>query len=191
MAKQLSNPEDILQKSFGGLTPIAYLGAEPEQAGSKRFLYFYECQCACGGSIRVARRQLLQNQTTKCDGPAHRRSKDKNPNWKGHQEVTGSFWAQVRWKAHKRGLPLTVTMEDAWNLFLVQNRQCALSGVVLVLLDRSGNTTASLDRIDSSKGYVHGNVQWVHKDINHIKSDLPDKHFIEWCKLVAHHRKDA
>jgi hypothetical protein len=45
--------------------------------------------------------------------------------------------------------------------------------------------TASVDRIDSSKDYVEGNVQWLHKDINRMKWDLDTDKFIELCKLVA------
>lgn len=45
--------------------------------------------------------------------------------------------------------------------------------------------TASLDRIDSSKGYVIGNVQWVHKTINTMKMDLANSEFIKLCQMVA------
>jgi hypothetical protein len=44
--------------------------------------------------------------------------------------------------------------------------------------------TASLDRIDSSKGYFKGNVQWIHKDLNVMKMDLTEEKFIDYCKLV-------
>lgn len=53
-----------------------------------------------------------------------------------------------------------------------------------------GNLTASLDRIDSSKGYIEGNVQWVHKRINKMKLDDSDTEFIEWCRLIADFNKD-
>jgi hypothetical protein len=49
----------------------------------------------------------------------------------------------------------------------------------------TSKVTASLDRIDSSKGYVEGNVQWVHKRINIMKNDLSDSEFIEWCRVVS------
>ena len=45
--------------------------------------------------------------------------------------------------------------------------------------------TASLDRIDSSKGYVEGNVQWVHKMINMSKQQYSQEEFIDMCKAVA------
>ena len=44
--------------------------------------------------------------------------------------------------------------------------------------------TASIDRIDSSKGYERGNVQFVHKDINAMKWNLSLAKFMEYCKLI-------
>jgi hypothetical protein len=51
----------------------------------------------------------------------------------------------------------------------------------------SATTTASLDRIDSDKGYAEDNVQWVHKKINSMKQTMRDELFIEMCKRVAAH----
>lgn len=45
--------------------------------------------------------------------------------------------------------------------------------------------TASLDRIDSLKGYTLDNVQWIHKDLNYMKCDYEENEYIEWCKKVA------
>ena len=45
--------------------------------------------------------------------------------------------------------------------------------------------TASLDRIDSSKGYILGNIQLVHRDVNRIKSDFEQDYFIKICKLIS------
>lgn len=76
-------------------------------------------------------------------------------------------------------------------MFLEQEGKCALTGDKLYFkssrLDRidSKEQTASLDRIDSSKGYIEGNVQWVHKKINLIKMDLSQEEFIEMCKKVS------
>jgi hypothetical protein len=74
-------------------------------------------------------------------------------------------------------------LEYAWDLFIAQNRTCVLSGVRLTFGKR-GNT-ASLDRIDSSEGYVEGNVQWVHSEINRMKGRLSDKNFVEMCRKVV------
>jgi len=59
-----------------------------------------------------------------------------------------------------------------------------------IFLPKGGNdwdheNTASLDRIDSSKGYVKDNVQWVHKDINRMKWNFPQDKFVKLCSFVA------
>jgi len=82
------------------------------------------------------------------------------------------------------GWPFEITIEAVWDLFLAQNRKCALSGLPLKF--GSGNKgNASLDRIDSTKGYTLGNVQWVDKDVNKMKMDLSQPYFIELCRRIS------
>jgi hypothetical protein len=81
---------------------------------------------------------------------------------------------------------LSLTIEQAWELYQKQEGKCALSGLPIFFpATNKGEFTASLDRIDSSKGYIEGNVQWVHKDINIMKNKFPQDYFIKICKLVA------
>ena len=47
--------------------------------------------------------------------------------------------------------------------------------------------TASVDRVDNTKGYVTTNIQWVHKDINYMKQEYPQDYFKQLCKLVTEH----
>jgi len=49
--------------------------------------------------------------------------------------------------------------------------------------------TASLDRIDSSIGYIKSNIQWVHKRVNLIKSDMDQKDLLYWCSLIVDNLK--
>lgn len=46
-----------------------------------------------------------------------------------------------------------------------------------------------MDRIDHTKGYVVGNVQWVHRHINMMKWKLGQELFIDLCKKVANNCK--
>ena len=90
--------------------------------------------------------------------------------------------------AKSRGIPFEITIEYGWELFLSQGRKCALSGVPLVFAEKVGkytDKTASLDRIDSRYGYIKGNVQWVHKDLNFMKHKHSTNTFVEWCRKVV------
>jgi hypothetical protein len=63
---------------------------------------------------------------------------------------------------------------------------CALSGIPVIFEGEEGDieTRASLDRIDSSKGYIRGNVQIVCRFINQWKSDSTDERFLRLLRLV-------
>jgi hypothetical protein len=43
----------------------------------------------------------------------------------------------------------------------------------------------SIDRIDSKKGYVEGNVCLCGKEINLFKKAYPVDKFVNWCRLIA------
>lgn len=117
-------------------------------------------------------------------------------NWSGYQEISHTHWVSIKRAAKRRSkeIDFNITIEEAWDLFIEQNRKCALSGVEIKFSPTGANryekTTASLDRIDSSKGYCLNNCQWVHKNINVMKMSLSDKEFIDWCSKVYNFNKD-
>jgi len=95
-----------------------------------------------------------------------------------------------KWRSRGKGMSFGIDFEYAKKLFEDQNEKCAISGIPIdFALGRrdhsSGETTASLDRIDSSKGYIKGNVQWVHKSINVMKNELKEDIFFEFCLAIV------
>ncbi len=90
--------------------------------------------------------------------------------------------------ARRRGLAVEVDLAYLSALLEGQSFTCALSGVSIWAAKTEKqyrHQTASLDRIDSSLGYVRGNLQWVHKDVNQMKMDLNQEYFIRMCKMIA------
>ena len=99
--------------------------------------------------------------------------------------------SNARKRAKKRGLPCDITREYIEELNILQDGKCAYSGVTLNWrLEPSGKQRVcppdrvSLDRIDSTKGYVHGNVHLVTDFVNRIKTWYPEEDFFEFCRLV-------
>ena len=143
------------------------------------------CKCDCGKEKYIKRDCLTSGDTKSCG--CIRRSGNKQTGaahygWKGYQEISGSYLNTIKANAKKRKIEFCVTLEYLWDLFIKQDRKCAISGVNIEFkaIRRDYETTASLDRIDSSKGYVEGNLQWVHKDVNFMKQELSDEKFINW-----------
>ena len=82
--------------------------------------------------------------------------------------------------AKHRKLDFDLTEEGLASILAKQQNRCSLSGVVF-----DEDNKMSLDRIDSEKGYLEGNVQFVLLEINKMKTDLPQERFIELCCAIA------
>lgn len=91
--------------------------------------------------------------------------------------------------ANKRKIQVSVSEEYLLKLIEEQNFKCALTGLD-IYFGPDKKRTASLDRIDSSIGYIEGNLQWVHKHINISKQYFSQEYYIEMCKNVAKYNKD-
>ncbi len=178
---------DRVGERVGTLVVEKYAGRLSGTRGG-RAVHHWQCRCDCGELVNVRADHFsetrLMNRTCGCG-----RSGENNYGWKGHGELSGQRWSSINKSARERNLEVTITIEDAWNLFLKQGRMCALTGWNLTMHVRgSHGGDASLDRIDSSLGYVSGNIQWVHKDINMMKNKHDEYYFIGMCKAVASHR---
>ena len=96
-----------------------------------------------------------------------------------------SWFEKSKKSAELRGLMFNITVEDVWFLYTSQEGRCALSGMPIGWAEIGPKHTASIDRIDSSKGYLKDNVQLLHKDVNFMKQQFNQEYFIEVCKAIS------
>lgn len=144
----------------------------------------YKVKCTCGNVSMVPAYALYSGQSTKCGSCGSKSGSSERH--LGNNEIIGKYLSNCKHRAKKKGMSFDLTPEYLEYLFKKQQRCCALTKIPLQLRINSSNFefTASLDRIDSSKGYVEGNVQWVHKWINKMKLNLPQEKFFELCRAV-------
>jgi hypothetical protein len=152
------------------------------------------CRCECGVEHDVDAYTLTVGKSKSCIHCFNRnRFGAKNNSWKGYEEIPKSWFYRFEQYAVKKNNIFDITIEFVWSLYIKQNRRCALTDIPINFENacEAGNRwkglvcTASLDRIDSKQGYVIGNVQLVHKDINIMKNHFNQDYFIEMCKAVA------
>ena len=110
---------------------------------------------------------------------------ENHPNWTGYKEICGKHFARIKTGAIKRKIEFNINIKQIWELYLKQDKKCAISGLPIYFIINGTGSTASLDRIDSSKGYIEGNLQWVHKDINRMKQEFSQEYFINICNIIA------
>jgi hypothetical protein len=92
-----------------------------------------------------------------------------------------------RYRRTRVYMPATVTGKDLKEQFDKQNGRCAYTNQLLTFdpMKNKDAVLASLDRINSNKGYVKGNIQWVWDTVNTMKMALPHDEFVRICKLIA------
>lgn len=114
------------------------------------------------------------------------RTGEKSSRYTGYKELSGRYWSSIKCGAKSRNLDFLISLEYAWSIIENQNFKCALSGLEIKFSTYANghDGTASLDRIDSSKGYVEGNVQWIHKKFQNMKGASSDADFIQNCKEI-------
>lgn len=118
-----------------------------------------------------------------CKKCSNRKTENSNRGYVGPVRV--SWFNKARAQAKLRNLSFDISIEFIADLYAKQNKKCALSGIPIGWEDIGTTHLASIDRIDSSLGYLKSNVQLVHKDINMMKQSFSNDYFIQLCMAVA------
>ena len=173
------NKIDLTNRRFGKLKVLFDTGRRKTRRP------IWKCLCDCGKEAEVLAKYLINGDTKSCGcfntGNAYNRT--------GYKDVSGSYWYIVVAQAKRRGIPITITAEEAYNQFVKQDRKCALSQTPITLVknlrDEREKQTASLDRIENAKGYTIDNIQWVHKKVNIMRNTMSIPEFKEWCRKIS------
>jgi len=154
------------------------------------------CRCECGTIKEIWQGSLTSKngsgKSTSCG--CYQREKHVLKMWKGYGEISRKYFSYVKLNAQKRNLIFKITIEYIWELFQKQNGKCVYTGIDLYLPEKGkikkdrSSQTASLDRIDSSIGYIQGNVQWIHKDINKMKQDFSEEKFLNYIEQIYNYK---
>lgn len=148
--------------------------------------------CDCGNEDSKSYTDLMHGRSKSC-GCMKIHQGLRSTQWKGCKcgAVSGDRMTSIRnsaaGKGKRQALAYDLDAEYVCGLF---DGTCALSGLPIRIGRHSRDNTASLDRIDSSKGYIRGNVQWLHKDVNWMKNTLDQQRFVELCKAVANENQE-
>ena len=163
-----------------------------------------KCTCkTCGIEFEKPLTEIRRNEklnrfnfcTRTCVGKCNIKNfKDKKSNYKISQHSGNRLDEYTKFRYHyrnilKRNQEVNVSIDDLKEIWDIQLGICEFSGVQLELssyknIIKNQIYTASLDRIDSSKGYIKGNIRWVSRSINYMKNDMPDEMVWELCNLI-------
>ncbi len=106
----------------------------------------------------------------------------RKPKGSSELSVARTLLRNSKYRAKRDGLRHTLTLSD-----IAVPSHCPVLGVRLKTSSgRAGPNSPSLDRIDSSKGYVPGNVVVVSWRANEVKKDASLEELERICSFYQH-----
>jgi len=124
-----------------------------EQHSEKKAVYF-TVKCDCGTIKKVRKDAIIgpraETKSCGCVLKAH--------DWNRGRDARSPMWSRAKYRAKQKGLEFNITKED-----IIIPDTCPLLGTPM--------ESPSLDRIDSSKGYIKGNVWVISNRANTLKND--------------------
>jgi len=175
---------DLSGQQFSNLKAIEFSHVINRQSHWK-----FECML-CGNDHIAGAADVKRGKIKSCGCKKNKGS--KNGQWKGYEDLNGSVVGHYRRSAELRNLDFKVTNKDLWRQFQKQNGVCPYTGIELTLDSKESRIpdNASLDRIDSDKGYTKDNIHWVYKPVNNMKNNTSHNKFIEICCLIAENHRN-
>ena len=124
-----------------------------DQHSEKKAVYF-TVQCECGTIKKVRKDAIIgpraETKSCGCVLKAH--------DWNRGRDLRSPLWSRAKFRAKQKGREFNITKED-----IVIPDICPLLGTPM--------ESPSLDRIDSSKGYIKDNVWVISNRANTLKND--------------------
>ncbi len=145
---------------------------------------YYKVQCTCGKTMYKIPLYIVDPHSNFSCKDCSRKDIGYNATIKNGRvgDFTKTLYTKFKRSAESRNLEFAVTMKYLVEVFNRQNNKCAITGDPIPELEK-----ASIDRIDSSKGYVEGNVQFVTTQANLSKHIMSMSELYEFCKKVLNH----
>lgn len=146
--------------------------------------HIYCCrECVCKGLSKI------RNGVSK--GPASEKMLEHIKQICGNRKDEYTPFRYTFRCVNRRFKDIDITLDDLKEVWESQKGICPYTGLKLVLPENSNVNTidffhrASLDRIDSSKGYIKGNVQFISTPINLMKSDKSQESVKKFLKEIS------
>lgn len=170
---------------YGRLTVIGIGAYKTRRDGRRDYRLSWLCQCECGSKVSIISASLRSGNSTSCG--CLRRENFKSLTLPEGEGAFNRAYDVMRRNAKTRGLPWDLSKSE---VRLLVSRNCYYCGAPPSNLSkgRFGNYKYSgIDRVDSSSGYIIGNVAACCFLCNNAKGRLTLVEFKAWANRLSYH----
>lgn len=161
------NDQKILSTDFDGCKPILIIDGSGKR--SEKYVSFI---CTCGQFFSLSRENVMKHMNgkyikTKLSCGCARKNEIS-------KYFSDAMLTILRGRAKMKDMEFDIDIFYLDKLYEIQEGKCIYTGEILTIPNKNyfrGTTgfNVSIDRIDSSKGYIRGNIVLCTKDINFFK----------------------
>jgi len=179
MAKHIEN---LVGKRFGMLECIEY---SHQGKGHESYWVF---KCDCGNKKIIRRSNVILGRTISCG--CYGKEQRKKSTMLGFGEAAKNHvWCTYKANARNRNIPFELS-KNYFNELIKNN--CYYCGKPPSQIAKSKDNTGDyiyngVDRVDSSKGYIEGNVVPCCGRCNEAKMSETQEDFLDWVTKVYKH----
>lgn len=159
---------DLTGKRIGNLVVIDYAGSVKQRS-------HWMCKCDCGTVWKVASNNLGKTKTSRCG---------KCAILPVEEALSRRIYADYKNRSTKKSQEFLLSLELFKKLIFSDCSYCGESGSNVKRVRNRKVKYNGIDRIDSSKGYIVGNVQTCCKSCNSMKMDMPIRDFLTQIEKI-------
>ena len=140
---------------------------------------------------RCKLRDGLNYVCKECYSKIYNNHRIKNANNNKLDFVLKARFNDTKQRAKKKGIFNDLVITDIYEIWNKQNGKCAISGIDMTINTYNGkiSTNVSVDRINSSLGYIKSNIQLVCSTVNMMKGSLNMDEFLFFCNEILNNNK--
>lgn len=172
--------KDIVNQRFGNLVAKEY---KEVVSRNGRKLYKWKCVCDCGNDCYVRPAELTRGTRIDCKTCSKKRQADKQRLSVGTAELNRVLRTYKK-HAKLKNLPFLLSRSEFNQLIKLKCEYCGSPPKKYT----DGCERNGIDRVDSSKGYVVGNVVPCCEMCNRAKLDHDRQTFVEWIDRAYKHQ---
>lgn len=171
---------------FGMLVVVEIIGYNKYGKRGERLQV--RCLCDCGGEKITFTHYLTRGTTTHC-GCKRIENYSKARRGKYGESLRNMVLNNYKRNAKNKGIPFELSNERVFELFQGNCHYCGDPPSKTIQRKKFYGTFTynGIDRLDSSKGYVEGNVVSCCESCNYLKNAIPYNEFIEKITKIAKH----
>jgi len=143
--------------------------------------------CNCGETLVENFYKTNKSKCKKCLITYQKKHIKENPN------IINQRYLAAKHRSIRKGLEFSIDESYIHDLLKEQNNRCKYSGILLDTTTIGDDTknktimnynTLSIDRLDSTEGYIEGNIVLVTSIVNTMKNNLTEEEFLSLIETI-------